>query len=341
MSTLEIPSTLTELLQRAQLEQCLPSLIDAGVRDNDVWQIISWDEEDLRELLDAAGIKPFHAIALRRYIREIRTRLGPDALTDTLKSCVPQKRRLNSHSLPTLVPAFRKSVSAIESSTSENEPIPHSSLNSISDVGSSQTVSTVKTPGRNGVPPQLVKSASISEGNITENSTPRRKLSLARVNAVRSGYAQQRSIDRARRIALLERQLEQKKIELKIADAQVQRCLGTTSECFEKEEKEPNNSKELELARSHLMNLQLERDRIHAVLTELKTKERKHQWYQRKRGRDHSTDIGNEDEHLMTSQPEAEPSSTSVGEATQQHEDEQRAALQKEESEPESNTVEG
>ncbi|KAF9208910.1 hypothetical protein BGZ49_007116 [Haplosporangium sp. Z 27] len=69
----EIPS-LPAFLNTFNLSEYLQSFNDAGAPDDAMPQIINFDEDELKSIMDAIPMKPFHAITFRRGIRDLRER---------------------------------------------------------------------------------------------------------------------------------------------------------------------------------------------------------------------------------------------------------------------------
>jgi hypothetical protein len=70
--TQEVYPTLTEFLTNLKLSRYHSALLEVGVADDDIPQLLRIEETDLRELLDSVGMLPFHAIAFRSTLRLLR-----------------------------------------------------------------------------------------------------------------------------------------------------------------------------------------------------------------------------------------------------------------------------
>lgn len=68
----EVYPTLTEFLTNLKLSRYYSALLEVGVADDDIPQLLRIEETDLRELLDSVGMLPFHAIAFRSTLRLLR-----------------------------------------------------------------------------------------------------------------------------------------------------------------------------------------------------------------------------------------------------------------------------
>lgn len=66
-----LPS-LRELLRKEELESYYDSFIQAGARENDLPQLLSFNDQELGELLAAVRMLPFHAVRLKRALRTLR-----------------------------------------------------------------------------------------------------------------------------------------------------------------------------------------------------------------------------------------------------------------------------
>ncbi|KAG0300933.1 hypothetical protein BGZ98_008750 [Dissophora globulifera] len=69
----EIPS-LPAFLSNCNLSQYLQSFNDAGAADDSMPLIIEFDDNELKDIMDAIPMKPFHAVTFRRGIRNLRER---------------------------------------------------------------------------------------------------------------------------------------------------------------------------------------------------------------------------------------------------------------------------
>ncbi|KAF9098639.1 hypothetical protein BGX23_005705 [Mortierella sp. AD031] len=69
----EIP-TLPAFLDHCNLSQYLQSFNDAGADDDAMPLIIDFDDDELKSIMDAIPMKPFHAVTFRKGIRDLRER---------------------------------------------------------------------------------------------------------------------------------------------------------------------------------------------------------------------------------------------------------------------------
>ncbi|KAF0492647.1 ngfi-a-binding protein 1-like [Gigaspora margarita] len=74
-STYRYP-TLTAFLHQLNLYQYHNLFVEAGVGENDLEQFIGFDESELKEVLSAISMKPFHSAAFKKGIRELRQTLS-------------------------------------------------------------------------------------------------------------------------------------------------------------------------------------------------------------------------------------------------------------------------
>ncbi|CAG8650107.1 17183_t:CDS:2, partial [Dentiscutata heterogama] len=68
--------TLTAFLHKLNLYQYHNQFVEAGVGENDIEQFIGFDESELKEVLSAISMKPFHSAAFKKGIRELRQTLS-------------------------------------------------------------------------------------------------------------------------------------------------------------------------------------------------------------------------------------------------------------------------
>jgi hypothetical protein len=64
--------TLTSFLNQLNLSQYHGLFVDAGVGENDIEQLLGFDEAELKEVMSAISMKPFHSAAFKKGIRELR-----------------------------------------------------------------------------------------------------------------------------------------------------------------------------------------------------------------------------------------------------------------------------
>lgn len=64
--------TLTSFLNQLNLSQYQGLFVDAGVGENDIEQLLGFDEAELKEVMSAISMKPFHSAAFKKGIRELR-----------------------------------------------------------------------------------------------------------------------------------------------------------------------------------------------------------------------------------------------------------------------------
>lgn len=64
--------TLTSFLNTLNLYQYHGLFVNAGVGENDIEQLLSFDEAELKEVMSAIPMKPFHSAAFKKGVRELR-----------------------------------------------------------------------------------------------------------------------------------------------------------------------------------------------------------------------------------------------------------------------------
>ena len=64
--------TLTVFLHQLNLSQYHSLFVEAGVGENDLEQLLGFDEAELKEVMSAISMKPFHSAAFKKGIRELR-----------------------------------------------------------------------------------------------------------------------------------------------------------------------------------------------------------------------------------------------------------------------------
>nr|CAG8557630.1 9046_t:CDS:2 [Entrophospora candida] len=74
-TTYRCPS-LTTFLHQLNLSQYHHLFAEAGVGENDLEQLIGFDEAELKEVMSAISMKPFHSAAFKKGVRELRQTLA-------------------------------------------------------------------------------------------------------------------------------------------------------------------------------------------------------------------------------------------------------------------------
>ncbi|GBC02479.1 hypothetical protein RclHR1_04640022 [Rhizophagus clarus] len=93
--------TLTSFLNQLNLSQYHGLFVDAGVGENDIEQLLGFDEAELKEVMSAISMKPFHSAAFKKGIRELRQSFSSN--TPMISSC---------HSYPSL--SYSTPISPVE-----------------------------------------------------------------------------------------------------------------------------------------------------------------------------------------------------------------------------------
>ncbi|CAG8552464.1 16088_t:CDS:2 [Funneliformis caledonium] len=68
---------LTVFLHQLNLSQYHSLFVEAGVGENDLEQLLGFDEAELKEVMSAISMKPFHSAAFKKGIRELRQTYSP------------------------------------------------------------------------------------------------------------------------------------------------------------------------------------------------------------------------------------------------------------------------
>ncbi|CAI2175536.1 11213_t:CDS:2 [Funneliformis geosporum] len=68
---------LTVFLHQLNLSQYHSLFVEAGVGENDLEQLLGFDEAELKEVMSAISMKPFHSAAFKKGIRELRQNFSP------------------------------------------------------------------------------------------------------------------------------------------------------------------------------------------------------------------------------------------------------------------------
>jgi hypothetical protein len=67
---------LTSFLNQHNLSQYHGLFVDAGVGENDIEQLLGFDEAELKEVMSAISMKPFHSAVFKKGIRELRQKFS-------------------------------------------------------------------------------------------------------------------------------------------------------------------------------------------------------------------------------------------------------------------------
>src|SRR4051794_23870753 len=70
--------TLTSFLIQLNLSQYHDLFIDAGVGENDIEQLLKFDEANLKEITSAISMKLFHSIVFKKGIKELQQNFSFD-----------------------------------------------------------------------------------------------------------------------------------------------------------------------------------------------------------------------------------------------------------------------
>src|SRR3954469_15600886 len=76
--------TLTSFLNQLNLSQYHGLFVDAGVGENDIEQLLGFDEAELKEVMSAISMKPFHSAAFKKGVRELRQTLATGILQEIM-----------------------------------------------------------------------------------------------------------------------------------------------------------------------------------------------------------------------------------------------------------------
>ncbi|KAF9982695.1 hypothetical protein BGZ75_005836 [Mortierella antarctica] len=161
----EIPS-LPAFLNNCNLSQYLQSFNDAGAADDALPLMIDFDDDELRSIMEAIPMKPFHAVTFRKGIRELRerSRLGSmhfDNSQTSFMQVEPHSTLHYSHSQ-----FFQQHSQHSQPSLSQNSYPSQTSINS------SQPARGVSFhyQGNNAQPPSLYRQPSKSSAQPTSQS---------------------------------------------------------------------------------------------------------------------------------------------------------------------------
>ncbi|CAG8579729.1 5908_t:CDS:2 [Acaulospora colombiana] len=155
---------LTTFLQQLNLMQYHNGFVEvAGVGENDLEQFLGFDEAEIKEVLSAVSMKPFHSAAFKKGIRELR-----QALSANLSS-------------PNLITNLPTNVFPVTPLYLANSPLPQVRENNGPDgrVGTKIVLKSEKEPFPTREPP--TKSSAVTSrisSNLTNEETTNESLSI-------------------------------------------------------------------------------------------------------------------------------------------------------------------
>jgi hypothetical protein len=65
-------TTIKTFLESIQLQQYYEAFLNAGATDNDLEQLVAFNEKELTEFLYVLDMLPFHSIKLKKGLRELK-----------------------------------------------------------------------------------------------------------------------------------------------------------------------------------------------------------------------------------------------------------------------------
>lgn len=80
--------SLKSFLDSIALEQYHEAFINAGATDQDLPQLVAFNEQELCEFLSALDMLPFHSIKFRKSLRELKLGSSQQEEEDLVRPCI-------------------------------------------------------------------------------------------------------------------------------------------------------------------------------------------------------------------------------------------------------------
>ncbi|KAK3809821.1 MAG: hypothetical protein JOS17DRAFT_691423 [Linnemannia elongata] len=258
----EIPS-LPAFLNNCNLSQYLQSFNEAGASDDAMPLIIDFDDDELKSIMDAIPMKPFHAVTFRKGIRDLRERN-------------PATRELIMHQALIYGKHSSRSLTKYEHAincAAQNLALEDSSL--LTNKGLLWNKAKAKLLEEDYHYKRGKSRSKLPEAAVKKDH----KASKERLIQKREANASNAATARLRRIASLGEQLHRKTAEREALLAQLLRLEAAEykiahADTYEAEAKE---------LRENLARVETDRQSVSKELGSLKNKERKHQWYEKRK----------------------------------------------------------
>ncbi|KAK3845275.1 MAG: hypothetical protein J3R72DRAFT_364756 [Linnemannia gamsii] len=268
----EIP-TLPAFLNNCNLSQYLQSFNEAGASDDAMPLIIDFDDDELKSIMDAIPMKPFHAVTFRKGIRDLRerSRLGSmhfDNPQTTRELIMHQALIYGKHSSRSLT-KYEHAINC----AAQNLALEDSSL--LTNKGMLWNKAKAKL-----LEEDYHYKRGKSRSKLPEAAQKKdHKASKERLIQKREANASNAATARLRRITSLGEQLHRKTAEREALLAQLLRLEAAEykiahADTYEEEAKE---------LRENLARVETDRQSVSKELGSLKNKERKHQWYEKRK----------------------------------------------------------
>ncbi|KAL0078073.1 hypothetical protein J3Q64DRAFT_1293524 [Phycomyces blakesleeanus] len=292
--------SLNFFLKTHKLDQYFDNFEKAGATDGDLDQLLQFNDGELNEFLSAVGVLPFHAIKLKKCLRELKT--SPDTNNQTVKlpsdtpiSIQPKNDHTSLDTPPTSVVS---AISTQDIAISKDDILSRAiifgkkGIRPITAYQDAINQATAKLALNNptlllhkGYLFELAKKKLIEDGYSYKRGKSRSKystdikapkmpcnppLQLIQINHKRKEHAEQASKERAERLKDI-----QDILKALLSQEQHQNALlRYASHC--------NNQKSQMVAEHELEYLASSRQSLKREMNKLKAQERKHQWYKRR-----------------------------------------------------------
>ncbi|KAK3819903.1 MAG: hypothetical protein J3Q66DRAFT_281874 [Benniella sp.] len=263
MAFSEIPS-LPAFLNNCNLSQYLQSFNEAGANDDSMQLIIDFDDDELKSIMDHIPMKPFHAVAFRKGIRDLRER----SRQETRELITRQALIYGKHSSRSLT-KYEEAINRAAQSLALEDPSLLTNKGLLWNKAKAKLLHEDYDYKRGKSRSKLPEAAQKKD----------QKASKERLIQKREANASNAATIRLRRIASLGEQLHRKTAEREVLLAQLLQLelpeyKRSNPLTFEAQAKE---------ARDNLARIENDRQSISKELVSLKNKERKHQWYEKRK----------------------------------------------------------
>ncbi|KAH8554628.1 hypothetical protein BGW37DRAFT_406628, partial [Umbelopsis sp. PMI_123] len=257
-NTQEAYPTLSDFLSNLKLSRYYAALLEVGVADDDIPQLLRIEETDLRELLDSVGMLPFHAIAFRSTLRLLRK--NGDSKTISKEVLISRATIYGKNSTRDLTP-YEVAINEACVKLALHNPV------FLADKGALL---------------EHAKRKLLNDGYTYKRGQSRSKLNPNARSGVslRDAFKQRRnetaeklSLERKKRLAELEEKLSESISSRRQAEALV------------KIRAKEKNAAELQQAKRILEAIVKEKSKLGREISVLKAQERKHQWYEKQKAK--------------------------------------------------------
>ncbi|KAL0083342.1 hypothetical protein F4703DRAFT_1707871, partial [Phycomyces blakesleeanus] len=253
-------------LKTHKLDQYFDNFEKAGATDGDLDQLLQFNDGELNEFLSAVGVLPFHAIKLKKCLRELKTSPDTNNQTDIAisKDDILSRAIIFGKKGIRPITAYQDAINQATAKLALNNPTLLLHKGYLFELAKKKLI-------EDGYSYKRGKSRSKYSTDIKAPKMPcNPPLQLIQINHKRKEHAEQASKERAERLKDI-----QDILKALLSQEQHQNALlRYASHC--------NNQKSQMVAEHELEYLASSRQSLKREMNKLKAQERKHQWYKRR-----------------------------------------------------------